>query len=162
MMRMILMQMAFSALGKAGRVKKGPKVMVIVFICAALMARDLSNFFKTRGTTIYEQIGIPRQSTPFQFEEAFDQYAKCTAYEDDCRDPAMSSPIYALNATQVAEIKYVVSDTALKELYDKTEMFIRKKGRAKYTPTEGARYVQAFKELGSYAGFVFFMFILVE
>ena len=74
----------------------------------------------------------------------------------------MTSPIYALNATQVEEIKYVVSDPQLKELYDKTETFIRKKTRTKYTPTEGARYISAFKELSSYAGYVFFMFILVE
>ena len=58
-------------------------------------------------------------------------------YEDDCRDPSMESPIYKLSAEQVAEIKYVVTDPSLKELYDKTEQFIRKKTRSKHTPTEG-------------------------
>ena len=41
----------------------------------------------------------------------------------------MTSPIYKLDAAQVAEIKYVVTDDVLKELYDKTETFIRKKSR---------------------------------
>jgi hypothetical protein len=41
----------------------------------------------------------------------------------------MTSPIYKLDAEQIEEIKYVVSDPALKELYDKTETFIRKKTR---------------------------------
>ena len=161
-MRMILMQMAFGALAKAGRVTKRAKVIVIIFICACLVARDLANFFKERTTTIYEQIGVDRQSTIFQFEEAFDQYKLCIEYDDECKDTAMTSPIYQFNSTQIEEIRYVVSDPALKELYDKTEMFIRKKGRTKYTPTEGARYISAFKELSSYAGYVFFMFILVE
>ena len=101
-------------------------------------------------------------STIHQFEDVFSQYALCTEYEDECRDPEMTSPIYKLDAAQVAEIKYVVLDAELKELYDKTETFIRKKTRSQHMPTEGQRYIQAFKELSSYAGFVFFMFILVE
>ena len=74
----------------------------------------------------------------------------------------MTSPIYKLDAAQLEDIKYVVSDPLLKELYDKTETFIRKKTRSKFTPTEGERYISAFKELSSYAGYVFFMFVLVE
>ena len=126
------------------------------------MARDLSSFFKQRGTNIYEQIGLTRSSTIHQFEDAFEQYALCTEFEDECRDPTKESPIYLLEATEVAEIKYVVTDAELKELYDRTETFIRKKNRMQHMPTEGKRYIDAFKELSAYAGFVFFMFILVE
>lgn len=137
MMRLIIMQMVFGALSKAGKLKKMIKVMIIVFISSALMMRDLSNFFKSRGTNIYEQIGLTRQATIYQLEDVFEQYELCKGYDDDCKDIDMTSPIYALNATQVADIKYVVTNPPLKELYDKTETFIRKKGRSKYTPTEG-------------------------
>ena len=129
MMRMFLMQAAFAALAKAGRLTRRAKVLVIAFICSCLVARDLANFFKARGTTIYEQIGVPRQASIYQFEEAFSQYKLCIDYDDECKDTAMTSPIYKLDAEQVEEIKYVVSDPALKELYDKTETFIRKKTR---------------------------------
>ena len=54
MMRMIIMQTAFGALAKAGRVTKKAKIMVIVFVCSCLLVRDLANFFKQRGTNIYE------------------------------------------------------------------------------------------------------------
>ena len=121
--------MAFGALAKAGRLTQRAKVLVIIFICSCLVARDLANFFKERGTTIYEEIGVDRQATIYQFEEAFSQYKLCIDYDDECKDTAMTSPIYKLDAEQIEEIKYVVSDPALKELYDKTETFIRKKTR---------------------------------
>ena len=161
-MRMILMQMAFGALSKAQKLTRARKVGFIVFICSVLMIRDLANFFKSRGNNIYGQIGLTRLSTIHEFDDAFKQYALCTEYDDECRDTSMKSPIYSLEASHVAEIKYVVTDPQLKELYDKTEIFIRKKTKSQHMPTEGAKYMQAFKELSSYAGFVFFMFILVE
>ena len=54
MMRMMIMQGVFGLLSKAGKLKRPAKVMIIVAICTALMIRDLSNFFKSRSTNIYE------------------------------------------------------------------------------------------------------------
>ena len=71
MMRLIIMQMAFGALSKATKVTRMRKVAVIVFISLGLMSRDLSNFFKSRETNIYEQIGLTRLSTVHQFEDVF-------------------------------------------------------------------------------------------
>ena len=121
MMRMIVMQMIFGGLSKAGKVTKAGKILVIFLVCSGFIIRDLSNFFKAANPNIYGQIGLTRKSTIFEFEDVFEQYTLCMEYEDDCRDPSMESPIYKLSAEQVAEIKYVVTDPSLKELYDKTE-----------------------------------------
>ena len=50
----------------------------------------------------------------------------------------------------------------LRELYDKTETFIRKKYDPKMVPSEGTRYFSALTEVSSYAMYVFIMWFFVE
>lgn len=69
-----------------------------------------------------------------------------------------------MNATEIDEIKFVLVDKpSLRELYDKTEIFLRKKTEnTVMNPSQGARYLQSFTELGSYSIFVIMMTLYVE
>jgi hypothetical protein len=50
----------------------------------------------------------------------------------------------------------------LRELYDKTETFVRKKYDPKFVPSEGSRYFSALSEVSSFSIYVIIMFLFVE
>lgn len=50
----------------------------------------------------------------------------------------------------------------LRELYDKTELFIRKKYDPARVPNEGARFFKALGEISSYSMYILIMFLFVE
>lgn len=51
----------------------------------------------------------------------------------------------------------------LKELYDKTEIFIRRHLEKTYhNPSQGTRYLSAFKDMGSFTMFMVIMAFYVE
>ena len=72
MMRMIIMQMIFGALNKAGKVTRSGKVLVIVLVCGAMIIRDLATFFKVSNPNIYGQIGLYRSTPSLIFEDTFE------------------------------------------------------------------------------------------
>lgn len=74
----------------------------------------------------------------------------------------MKGPIFKLNATEVADIAYVLTKPHLRELYDKTETFVRKKYDPKMVPSEGSRYFSSLSEVSSYSMFVLVMFFFIE
>jgi hypothetical protein len=69
-----------------------------------------------------------------------------------------------LNATEIEQIRFVfVKKPSLRELYDKTETFIRKPlEKTFHNPSQGSRYLSAFKDLGSFSMFVLMMAFYVE
>ena len=62
------------------------------------------------------------------------------------------------------QIRYVlVQKPNLRELYDKQEIFIRKRVEKTYhNPGQGSRYLSAFGELSGYAMFVIMMSLYVQ
>ena len=74
---------------------------------------------------------------------AADQYIACLDYDSRCKDKTMKARIFKLDKDVVDEIFYVMKNPQLREIYDKQEIFIRKK-TLKHKPTEGARYLSAF------------------
>jgi hypothetical protein len=74
----------------------------------------------------------------------------------------MAGPIFKLNSTEIADIKYVLQKPSLRELYDKTEMFVRKKYDPSKVPSEGSRYFSSLSEISSYSMYVLIMFLFVE
>ena len=69
-----------------------------------------------------------------------------------------------LNATEIDEIRYMlVKRPSLRELYDKTEVFIRKNlEKTINNPSQGTRYLSAFKDLGSFSMFMVMMAVVVD
>lgn len=123
---------------------------------------DLGKIFKDRKPNIYEQIGLLRSSNIFEIEEAFSQYDLCMIGDPDCKDIDMAGPIYKLNLTEINDIHYVLKKPLLREIYDKTETFIRKKYDPSKVPSEGSRYFRAISEISHYSIYVLIMFMFVE
>jgi hypothetical protein len=86
----------------------------------------------------------------------------CVDLDEGCLDLRHESPIHKLNSTEVNDIEYVLTKANLRELYDKTEQFVRKRVDPQMVPSEGARYLGALSEVSSYSMFVIMMFLFVE
>ena len=72
----------------------------------------------------------------------------------------MKARIFKLDKDIVDEIFYVMKNPQLREIYDKSEIFIRKK-TLKHKPTEGARYLSAFQEVSSFLMFIVLSLVLI-
>ena len=72
----------------------------------------------------------------------------------------MKARIFKLDKDIVDEIFYVMKNPQLREIYDKSELFIRKK-TLKHKPTEGARYLSAFQEVSSFLMFIVLSLVLI-
>jgi len=99
-------------------------------------------------------------------EHALDQYDKCRDWQSGCEEniAAMNNEEkeYPLTAEEISEIKYVLTKPALRELYDKTESFIRKPIEQTHTPSQGTRFLTAFGEGAHFSMFCFMLFLFVE
>ena len=126
------------------------------------MVYDLHKFLAHRNPNVYDHIGLQRSATIFEIENAFDQYSICTNAEEGCLDIDLSGPIFKLNTTEINDIAYVLKKPNLRELYDKTETFVRKKYDPKMVPSEGSKYFSALSEVSSYSIYVIIMFVFVE
>ena len=73
----------------------------------------------------------------------------------------MKARIFKLDKDIVDEIFYVMKNPQLREIYDKSELFIRKK-TLKHKPTEGARYLSAFQEVSSFLMFIVLSLVLIK
>ena len=73
----------------------------------------------------------------------------------------MKARIFKLDKDIVDEIFYVMKNPQLREIYDKSEIFIRKK-TLKHKPTEGARYLSAFQEVSSFLMFIVLSLVLIK
>lgn len=82
--------------------------------------------------------------------------------EEGCKDIDLSGPIFKLNFTEINDIAYILNKPSLRELYDKTETFVRKKYDPKMVPSEGTRYLSSLSEVSSYSMFVIVMFVFIE
>ena len=69
-----------------------------------------------------------------------------------------------LNSTEIEWIRFVfIQKPYLRELYDKSEIFIRKNlEKTFHNPSEGTRYLSAFKDLGSFTMFMIIMVFFIE
>ena len=74
----------------------------------------------------------------------------------------MKGPIYKLNQTEINDIAYVLKKPSLRELYDKTELFIRKKYDPARVPSQASRFFKALAEISTYSMYVIIMFFMVE
>ena len=73
----------------------------------------------------------------------------------------MKARIFKLDPEIVEDIFYVMKNPQLREIYDKQEIFIRKK-TLKHKPTEGARYLSAFQEVSSFLMFIVLSLVLIK
>lgn len=162
MMRMLVLQACFSLADRMKMLTKNFKMVLIIVVVFGFMLKDLINFHELRRPNIYEQIGLTRAASVLQIEEAFAQHQICLAGEPGCLDIDFAGPIFKLNATEIGDIKYVLTKPSLRELYDKTETFVRKKYDPKFVPSEGQRYFSALSEVSSYSMYVIIMFLFVE
>jgi len=162
MMRMLILQGLFWVLGKFKIATNKVKVVVILAVVCIFIMKDFDNFFKTRNPNVYEQIGLKRSATVFEIENALQQYDLCMDGAEGCLDIDMAGPIFKLNQTDIQDIAYVLQKEKLRELYDKTELFIRKKYDPARVPSEGSRFFKAIGEISSYAMYIIIMFLFVE
>lgn len=57
----------------------------------------------------------------------------------------------------------LVNNPKLRELYDKTEIFIRKEfEKSQLNPSQGERYLMSFSDLSSFSMFLIFLVMYVE
>jgi hypothetical protein len=57
----------------------------------------------------------------------------------------------------------LVKNPKLRELYDKTEIFIRKEFvKSQLNPSQGERYLMSFRDLSTFSMFLFFLIMYVE
>lgn len=161
-MRMIVMQGAFKLADRIKFFTKKFRIVLILLVNIGFMLKDLHNFNTYRRPNVYEQIGLTRAASVFQIEEAFSQHEICLSGEPGCLDIDFAGPIFKLNATEISDIKYVLTKPTLRELYDKTETFVRKKYDPKFVPSEGSRYFSALSETSSYSMYVVIMFLFIE
>ncbi len=97
-------------------------------MCAYFLYSDLSTFMQRRNPNLYNLIGIDRNSNTTYIEDRLSQALNCSV--EISRESCESFPYtekYMLNTTEIDEIRYIlVKRPNLRELYDKTEIFIRK------------------------------------
>ena len=104
---------------------------------------------------------MPTYSTDTYVGKFFKSYDECMNYEPTCLDVKRVSDIFKMPKEEIDEIRYVLSNPLHREMYDKSETFVRKK-TVKKAPTEGARYMDAYKELGSFVIFMVLTFMIVQ
>ena len=73
----------------------------------------------------------------------------------------MNGKIFKMTKEDIRDIFYVLKNPKLREIYDKSEIFIRKK-TLKHKPTEGARYLSAFQEVSSFLMFIVLSLVLIK
>lgn len=71
--------------------------------------------------------------------------------------------MYELDESQVTRVKYMLERQELRDIYDRSEIFIGdKKSELKVKPSEGSQYMQSFSKIGEYAMFVLLLKFSVE
>ena len=128
MVRMLLIQVAFQFLTKIKWLKNIHKALLIGLVCCGFLARDLNVFVSNRGPNIYRVIGAHRTSDIEFIRERLDLAKVCEIQMDEESCSPFAHTSKRLDATQIQDLKFVLIDRPnLRELYDKTETFIRKK-----------------------------------
>ena len=117
--------------------------MILLAISFYFIISDFRAFFNERGKTVYARIGMPTYSTDAYVGKFFKSYDECMNYEPTCLDVKRVSDIFKMPKEEIDEIRYVLSNPLHREMYDKSETFVRKK-TSKKAPTEGARYMSAY------------------
>lgn len=165
MLRMIVLQMAFQFFAARKSIPQKTKAILIGLVCAYFLYSDLSTFMQRRNPNLYNLIGIDRNSNATYIEDRLSQALNCSI--EISRESCESFPYtekYMLNTTEIDEIRYMlVKRPNLRELYDKTEIFIRKNlEKTIHNPSQGTRYLSAFKDLGSFSMFMVMMAVVVD
>ena len=129
MVRLILLQVAFGFLTtKLKSVKNVNKALLIGLVCCIFLARDLNAFVSNRNPNIYSLIGAHRTSDSQFIQERLDLAKACEIQMDEESCAPFAHVIQRLDATQIQDLKFVLIERPnLRELYDKTETFIRRK-----------------------------------
>ena len=161
MMRMFMIQGAFEAIGKFRRCTNRGKMLIILVVSFTFIIGDMKQFAAQRTPNIYTQVGLTRDASTVQIDEALTMYNACQEFEPECNDKSRKGAIYKLDPDTVKEIFEVLQIPARREVYDKTEMFIKRKN-ARSVPTEGQRYMSAFGEVGSFTIFIVMTLMLVQ
>ena len=136
-------------------------MLVVLLVSFMFIFGDLKNFIGQRTPNIYAQVGLTREADYGMIDETQEQYNSCMEFEPECIDKSRKGSIYKLSPDDVKDIFTVLKNPARREVYDKTEIFIRTK-HAKKVPTEGQRYMSAFAETSSYTIFIFMTLMLVQ
>ena len=160
MMRMFIIQGAFESVKNFKRCTNKGKMLIVLIVSMCFIMGDMKNFISQRSPNIYAQIGVTREADFGEIDQKQFLYNACIEFEPECDDKGKKGPIYKLNPQDVKDIFTVLKNPARREVYDKTEMFIRTRD-AKKMPTEGARYMSAFGETSSYSIFVIMTLMLV-
>lgn len=120
---------------------------------------------KERNPNLYERLGTNRLATTDFLNERLDQALVCEAEatEQACANFTFSSG-QQLNMTEIRQIRFVlVNKPQLRELYDKTEIFIRPRLEKSYhNPAPGKRYLSALGDLSYFAMYVLYLVFTIE
>ena len=128
MLRMLIMQFAFAFISNFKMFKPRTKAFFIGCVCAFFLYNDMQSFMNQRTPNLYNLVGFDRNSDAAFIEERLALAKTCDleVTEEACSMFDFKNDI-RLNSTEIEQIRYVfVKKPALRELYDKTEIFIRK------------------------------------
>jgi len=118
----------------------------------------------TRGPNIYNLLGAHRNSDSDFIKERLELAKLCSIQMDEESCATFKHTTKRLEETDIQELKFVLVDKPhLRELYDKTETFIRKQNEKTFlNPSQGSRYLSAFTDMGTYTVFIIMMSLYVE
>jgi hypothetical protein len=86
MLRMVVIQGIFGAIGGMQNIPQKIKYLMIVFCTICFMGYDFHKWSSSRNLNVYENIGLNRRATDFQIEETIKMYDTCMNYEPECND----------------------------------------------------------------------------
>lgn len=165
MMRMIMLQFAFQWIASFRSFSKKSRAILIGLVCAYLCWSDIQVFLKQRNPNLYTLIGTERNADSEMIGERLDMALNCyrEANEEACSMFNFGKG-EVLNQTEIQQIRYVlIKKPSLKELYDKTEIFIRRSlEKTPHNPTQGKRYLNALGDLTTYSMYIVYLTLSVE
>lgn len=128
MLRMIIMQVAFGFISKFQFLSSTKKAIMIGLVCCYFIYTDMNTFLMQRNQNVYELIGATRNSDSAFLKARLDLAKVCDFEMSEEACQPFASLRKRLNKTEIEDIRFTLVDKPnLRELYDKTEIFIRKK-----------------------------------
>lgn len=153
MLRMLICQFVFQTIQNSLPVRKSIKGFLIGLVCTYLCFHDLKSFLAKPQANLYGMVGIDRQSNDTFINERLDLAISCLRSDSQNSTESLCETFNwreeqkaRLNKSEIEQIRYVlVKNPKLRELYDKTEIFIRYEfEKTQLNPSQGERYLMTF------------------
>ena len=134
MLRMICLQMAFAFVSKLNGFSQKFKAILIGCVCAYFLFSDLNSFLDQRNPNLFTLLGVNRSSDSAFIDERLNAAKLCYLEPSEETCSSFNYDVSnRLNNTEIEQIRFAfVKKPQFRELYDKTEIFMRPKFEKTY------------------------------